>query len=237
MVPFLLILWRRSPPLGFRLIALFTWTMLFNHALKISFQVPLFPHIPHPGFAFPSGHMQISSLFYGFILIYTPSLYGRAALLLLISAIGGSLVLCGYHSPGDVIAALAIATMTLAIHILPRGYEVLMKASFLFVIYILIHSPLSLSYPLIASCLLLTALCLQQLFPRYRLTQAVRQSRENWVCAPRRGQGTSAPLHPPGCPLSLAPWEKERGKGPIQEKEKSADRDFPTAQAQHKRNK
>lgn len=55
---------------------LFYWGGLFtllniciNYALKITFKVPL-PVELHPGYAFPSGHMQMLTVFYGWLAMH-----------------------------------------------------------------------------------------------------------------------------------------------------------------------
>ncbi|MFA5958974.1 MAG: phosphatase PAP2 family protein [Tatlockia sp.] len=88
-----------------RVIGLIFFSILVNTALKLSFQVPLAPWLHKKGFAFPSGHMQLTTVLYGWIAYRTSSYWLKAAIALLLPGIGFSLIYFGYHTLYDVIAA------------------------------------------------------------------------------------------------------------------------------------
>lgn len=91
------------------------FSMIFNSFLKGLFQVPLHPAIG-AGYAFPSGHMQASFVFYGWIFLHFKSILLRRVIPFIIVAIGYSLIYQGYHTFADVIAAIGFGVITLAIY-------------------------------------------------------------------------------------------------------------------------
>jgi membrane-associated phospholipid phosphatase len=88
-------------------------TIIFNAVLKSIFQVPLSPSVGKEGFAFPSGHMQASVAFYGWLIYSFSSLFLRILLLLLLGSIGWSLVYFSYHNWIDILGAVTFALLTL----------------------------------------------------------------------------------------------------------------------------
>lgn len=96
-------------------------SIIVNVALKVTFQIPLPPSVSQNWFSFPSGHMQLSTVFYGW-LTYRLITYNRPVselkntlgqvnktilllfLFALLTGIGWSLVKAGYHTYDDVIA-------------------------------------------------------------------------------------------------------------------------------------
>ena len=87
--------------------------MLINFALKITFQIPLAASLGKQGFAFPSGHMQTASVFYGWIAWNVQSLLVRLLLIVIILGVGYSLVHFAYHNYYDVLAAFLVAALLL----------------------------------------------------------------------------------------------------------------------------
>lgn len=91
------------------------FSLLVNVALKVTFQVPLTLIAGHPGYALPSGHMQLATVFYGWLAChaYKQSGTNRIALILLtlvvLTGIGWALTYKGYHSLSDVIAGAVCA--------------------------------------------------------------------------------------------------------------------------------
>jgi undecaprenyl-diphosphatase len=87
-------------------------SMLVNPLLKMMFQVPA---RMGAGFALPSGHMQQSAIFYGWLAYHIRSFGVRLAIVFLLIGIAWSLVNFGYHKPADIIAgvlaALVIASL------------------------------------------------------------------------------------------------------------------------------
>jgi undecaprenyl-diphosphatase len=97
---------------------LLLFTMIFNSLLKSIFQIPLSPSLGKEGFAFPSGHMQVSFVFYGWLMMAFPSLSLRILLCFLLTGIGWALVHFGYHNWLDVLGALGFGFLTLT------GYKI-----------------------------------------------------------------------------------------------------------------
>ena len=82
---------------------------LINYALKVSFKVPLAPLLNKEGFAFPSGHMQVSSAFYGYFLWLLKPFFFRACIAITIVGVGFAIVFFGYHTPFEVLAAVFVS--------------------------------------------------------------------------------------------------------------------------------
>lgn len=88
--------------------------ILINVALKGTFQVPLLPHLNHEGYAFPSGHMQFSTVFYGWLMYQLRWRYGYALGLALLTGIGWGLIACHYHLLPDVMMGLVVGIFYIA---------------------------------------------------------------------------------------------------------------------------
>lgn len=91
---------------------LILFTMIFNAFLKSLFLVPLNPSIGKEGFAFPSGHMQVSVAFYGWVFWIYANRSIRGLILLILTGIGWSLIQQGYHTLEDVVAAAVVGVLT-----------------------------------------------------------------------------------------------------------------------------
>lgn len=91
---------------------LILFTMIFNTFLKSLFLVPLNPAIGKEGFAFPSGHMQVSVVFYGWVFWAYAYRGVRGLILLILTGIGYGLIQQGYHDFKDVGAAAAVGLLT-----------------------------------------------------------------------------------------------------------------------------
>lgn len=91
---------------------LILFSMIFNTFLKSLFLIPLNPAIGKEGFAFPSGHMQVSMAFYGWVLWAYSYRSVRRFILLILTGIGYGLIQQGYHTLEDVVAAAAIGILT-----------------------------------------------------------------------------------------------------------------------------
>lgn len=88
-------------------------SMIFNAALKATFQIPLNPSVGK-GFAFPSGHMQTAVVLYGYL--YTQLNHQRVqrGIGILLLMIGASLIYCGYHNIIDIIGAVFFGILVIA---------------------------------------------------------------------------------------------------------------------------
>lgn len=89
--------------------------IIFNMFLKNIFKVPLFPHLGN-GYAFPSGHMHVSAIFYGYIFYKVHDWKVRSLLAFIMCGIGFSLVYRNYHTWIDVFGAAAFAIAEIAIY-------------------------------------------------------------------------------------------------------------------------
>jgi membrane-associated phospholipid phosphatase len=89
-------------------------SMIINYALKITFQIPLAPHLHKVGFAFPSGHMQSSFVFYGWLSqkMYPKKYFLLLTLLIIFIAI--SLIKAGYHNLYDILGAVFFGSLLLS---------------------------------------------------------------------------------------------------------------------------
>lgn len=92
---------------------LILFAMIFNTLLKSLFLVPLNPAIGKEGFAFPSGHMHVSVVFYGWVFLAYTQKGVRGLILLILTGIGYGLIQQGYHDFNDVGAAAAVGLLTL----------------------------------------------------------------------------------------------------------------------------
>ena len=106
---------------------LLLFTMIFNSLLKSIFQIPLSASLGKEGFAFPSGHMQVSCVFYGWLMMAFPSLSLRILLCFLLTGIGWALVHFGYHNWLDVLGALGFGFLTLTGYKIVSHYFVFLK--------------------------------------------------------------------------------------------------------------
>lgn len=91
-------------------------SMIFNSALKITFQIPLPPSLCKEGFSFPSGHMQSSTVLYGWFAYKIKNSILRGLILFLLIGIMVSLVYCGYHNYQDIGAALMCGLLLLILY-------------------------------------------------------------------------------------------------------------------------
>jgi undecaprenyl-diphosphatase len=91
-------------------------SIIFNVALKCTFQIPLLPTVHHPGFAFPSGHMQLATVFYGWLGLHTRHHKLHLLIITLLSGIGFGLVYLGYHTWFDVLGAVFFAGLIIGLY-------------------------------------------------------------------------------------------------------------------------
>lgn len=113
------------------------FTMIFNVFLKSIFLVPLNPALGIQGYAFPSGHMQVAFVFYGFLAITYAGWIGRVVLMTILIGIGYGLVQQGYHTLMDVAGSVmfSLATLWVFMKLISVGY---IKRNYILVCYYLI---------------------------------------------------------------------------------------------------
>ena len=97
-------------------LCLLLFTMIYNHWLKSLWQIPLNPALGKQGWAFPSGHMHSSFVFMGFIAWH----YSRLKMItipviLVLTGVGCSLIVKGYHNLSDVLGACAFGSLSVFI--------------------------------------------------------------------------------------------------------------------------
>lgn len=106
--------------LFFQVIWLSAMSIILNVALKGSFQMPLSPALHKIGYAFPSGHMQQATVFYGWLALNASSRWLKGLISLLLVGIGAALIHYGYHDMNDVLAGVFVALVILyCAHSLP----------------------------------------------------------------------------------------------------------------------
>lgn len=118
-IPFIILgyIWGKRS-IFYNAICLLLISMIVNVVLKMSFQIPLSPLLGKEGFAFPSGHMQSSCVFYGWLAFTMKKRSIRIFISLLLGGIGLSLVYFGYHTYGDILGALFFALLLGMVYIL-----------------------------------------------------------------------------------------------------------------------
>lgn len=91
--------------------------MIFNTYLKSIWQIPLDASIG-PGWAFPSGHMSASIVYWGYLALVYPYWVIRIAITLLLITIGWALTYQGYHNIEDICGSLLFGLPTLVAYYL-----------------------------------------------------------------------------------------------------------------------
>lgn len=92
------------------------FTMVLNVFLKDYFKIPLPFHLNSNSYAFPSGHMQASLAFYGYLLITCGHYLCRLVLLAILCGIGFGLIHKGFHTSLDVVGAWSFGLPTLILY-------------------------------------------------------------------------------------------------------------------------
>ncbi|MDF1684075.1 MAG: phosphatase PAP2 family protein [Legionellaceae bacterium] len=87
------------------------FSIIMNVALKSTFQVPLNPTIHHAGFAFPSGHMQLATIVYGWLAFNNANKHLRACICIILMGVGFGLVHFNYHTIIDVLGGVFFASL------------------------------------------------------------------------------------------------------------------------------
>lgn len=109
---------------GMHLVALFYLSALVNLALKNTFQVPLPDHLnSSSSFAFPSGHMQMAVVMYGWSMLAARSQWITMGALTVMALEAFGLVTCGFHQIPDILGAMVTGIFLLgAYHTCMRLY-------------------------------------------------------------------------------------------------------------------
>ncbi|MDF1678436.1 MAG: phosphatase PAP2 family protein [Legionellaceae bacterium] len=89
---------------------------ILNVALKVTFQVPLSPSLHQIGFAFPSGHMQLATVLYGWIALQSNNRLFQLLTIGLLAGIAFGIVHFGYHTWFDIFGAIFFAGLILSFY-------------------------------------------------------------------------------------------------------------------------
>jgi len=92
------------------------FSIIINVALKTTFQIPLAPFLNKAGFAFPSGHMQLATIVYGWLAFKIPSTRLRILISVVLIGIGFGLVHFGYHTVIDVLGGVFFAVLLITLY-------------------------------------------------------------------------------------------------------------------------
>lgn len=98
-------------------------SMILNVALKVTFQVPLSPSLHQIGFAFPSGHMQLATVLYGWIALQSNSRFVQLLTIGLLAGVAFGIVHFGYHTWFDILGAIFFAGLTLGLYQILLTYK------------------------------------------------------------------------------------------------------------------
>lgn len=101
--------------LFFQATSLAAFSILVNVALKGTFKVPL-PVEIGPGYAFPSGHMQFSTVFYLWLALHQPFCLLRALVAVLLIGIAAGLIHYGYHELYEVLGGFFAALLLITFY-------------------------------------------------------------------------------------------------------------------------
>lgn len=115
---FSIIYWFSSKKEGTHLLLLALISMILNAALKLYFKVPLKPHMADQNwYAFPSGHMQLVSVFYGRLFwLYRQKYKGLWAIIPFLGGYGWALIDQNFHDYADVGAGFVAGVFLLALY-------------------------------------------------------------------------------------------------------------------------
>jgi membrane-associated phospholipid phosphatase len=91
------------------------FTMILSVFLKSLFLVPLNPVLGIKGYAFPSGHMLVAFVFYGWLAVAYGNWIWRGIIFLILAGIGFGLIQQGYHTIEDVLGACMFGIVTLSL--------------------------------------------------------------------------------------------------------------------------
>ena len=97
-------------------LCLLLFTMIYNHWLKSLWKIPLNAALGKQGWAFPSGHMHSSFVFMSFIAWnYRRLKMITIPVILVLTGVGCSLIVKGYHNLIDVLGASAFGSLSVFI--------------------------------------------------------------------------------------------------------------------------
>lgn len=100
----------------FQTACLIGFEVIVNVALKGTFKIAGSVDLEAVSYVFPSGHMQMATVFYTWLALYIPFWSCRAVIAILLAGIGASLIHFGYHSLDDVIGGIVFGVVLVSIY-------------------------------------------------------------------------------------------------------------------------
>ena len=91
-------------------------SMISDYCLKFTFKVPLSFDSGTENYAFPSGHMQSSFVFYGWLFLFARNYIVKALIVIILIGVGFGLINCGYHNNRDILGAIFFGTIILVFY-------------------------------------------------------------------------------------------------------------------------
>lgn len=127
---------------------IFAFTMILNPYLKYLFQIQEYPGATGYSWVFPSGHMQASFAFWGWLAWeYRNKLFSSFVVILLIGVAWG-LIYFGFHTLLDVLGAIVAGLITFVVYDRLRKLKLFQKHVYLLgYLLLLVSVPLVLTYP------------------------------------------------------------------------------------------
>lgn len=118
-LPFLIVgfIWLNRN-LFFHVICITLLGIVYNGVLKVTFKVPLASHLGKSDwYAFPSGHMQLATVLYGWIAYQLKNPYIRILVAIVLTGVGISLVQLGFHTYFDSFGGLISGLVLIAVYV------------------------------------------------------------------------------------------------------------------------
>lgn len=115
-IPFMIIgyIWLNKK-MFFEAICLILLSIIINYALKVTFKIPLNPALKIDGYAFPSGHMQSSLVFYSWLAYKHKGAILSLLVGFLLFAIAWALKYMGYHNIYDILGSIFFGILWMVI--------------------------------------------------------------------------------------------------------------------------
>lgn len=111
-LPLLGLLFFKKKRLAMTTLVVVSTGMLVNAGLKLFFKVPLMPHLG-TGYAFPSGHTQMTTIFFGWLAIN--KLYPKKYFVIIVALVGYSIYAQRYHQPNEIVAGFITGLLVLIV--------------------------------------------------------------------------------------------------------------------------
>ncbi|OIO60274.1 MAG: hypothetical protein AUJ82_02290 [Verrucomicrobia bacterium CG1_02_43_26] len=131
-----------------RTLFIFAFTMILNPYLKYLFQIQEYPGATGYGWVFPSGHMQASFAFWGWLAVEYRNRFFSCFVIILLTGVAWGLIYFGYHTLLDVLGAISAGLITFVGYDRLRKIKLFQKHVYLLgYLLLLVSIPLILTYP------------------------------------------------------------------------------------------